>query len=230
MRSCTMERSGVSNNILSGKTYILSHVCLGVCSCDTCLYGNSSRNKERDIFSRQEVIPIFGYNLCYDVIGSPYIQSLFCYPRRLHEAGWASGDHGRKEKGAITASGRTPRVLVVDSNGVVCEATSEVVESLGYPATCETESRKALSIFSDNPDEFDLAIIEPRMPELAGVDLAIALRRIRPSFPLLFYAGYLDYPSKQRIEIDCPAPVAIKPMTSHELLEAIEGAFRKSRI
>jgi len=152
----------------------------------------------------------------------------------IHEGcmrpGGASSDHGRKEKGAITASGRTPRILVVDSNKAVCEATSEVVESLGYPATCETESRKALSIFSDNPDEFDLAIIEPRMPELAGVDLAIALRRIRPSFPLLFYAGYLDYPSKQRIEIDCPAPVAIKPMTSHELLEAIEGAFRKSRI
>ena len=30
--------------------------------------------------------------------------------------------------------------------------------------------------WNDNPDEFDLAIIEPRMPEMMGVDLAIALK------------------------------------------------------
>ena len=59
-------------------------------------------------------------------------------------------------------------------------------------AECETDGQSALKIFSDNPDRFDFAVIEPILPDLTGLDLAIRLKAIRPDLPVLFYAGYVD--------------------------------------
>ena len=84
------------------------------------------------------------------------------------------------------------RLLVVDNDELVCAVTTEMLESLGHRADCETDSLNALKVFSENPDEFDLAIIEPVLPDLMGLDLAIRFRHIRPGFPVLFYAGYVD--------------------------------------
>ena len=92
------------------------------------------------------------------------------------------------------------RILVVDSDEPVCAATAEMLEFLGYHADCETDSLHALKIFSDNPDQFDLAVIEPMLPDLPGLDLAVRFRHIRPDLPVLFYAGYVDVSLSHRID------------------------------
>lgn len=114
------------------------------------------------------------------------------------------------------------RVLVVDNDEPVCTATSEMLESLGYRADCETDSLNALKVFSENPDEFDLAIIEPVLPDLMGLDLAIRFRYIRPGFPILFYAGYVDASLSRRIEADRFGHVALKPFRLNELAETVK--------
>lgn len=43
------------------------------------------------------------------------------------------------------------RILVVDNNEPVCEATAEMLESLGYRADCQTDSLRALEVFSRTP-------------------------------------------------------------------------------
>jgi len=114
------------------------------------------------------------------------------------------------------------RVLVVDNDEPVCTATSEMLESLGYRADCETDSLNALKVFSENPDEFDLAIIEPVLPDLMGLDLAIRFRHIRPGFPILFYAGHVDASLSRRIEADRFGHVALKPFRLNELAETVK--------
>jgi CheY-like chemotaxis protein len=115
------------------------------------------------------------------------------------------------------------RVLVVDNNEPVCAVTATMLESLGHRADCETDSLNALKIFSEDPGKFDLAIIEPMLPDLAGLDLAIHFRQIRPGFPVLFYAGYIDVSLSRRIEADGLGPVAFKPFTMSELAAAIKN-------
>jgi CheY-like chemotaxis protein len=114
------------------------------------------------------------------------------------------------------------RILVVDNDEPVCEATSGMLESLGYHADCETDSLNALKIFSENPDQFDLAIIEPLLPDLTGLDLAIRFRHIRPDLPVLFYAGYADEALSHRIEADRLGRVASKPFRLKELAAMIK--------
>ena len=111
--------------------------------------------------------------------------------------------------------------MVVDNDEPVCTATVEMLEHLGYEADCETDGLSALKVFSDSPDRFDLAIIEPILPGVAGLDLAIRLRRIRPDLPVLFYAGYVDASLSHRIEADRFGRVSSKPFRLNELAAAI---------
>ena len=130
--------------------------------------------------------------------------------------------------GIVTVSRRTLHVLVVDNDDLACAATTGVLQSLGYRADGERGSLRALRVFSEDPDKFDLAVIEPVMPDIMGLELAVRFRRIRPGFPVIFYGGYVDEPSARRIETGGFGPVIFKPLVSVELNRKIEHALRVS--
>lgn len=113
------------------------------------------------------------------------------------------------------------RVLVVDCDEPLCAVTANMLESLGHHAKRETDSLSALRLFSESPYEFDLAIVEPVMPDLMGLDLAVRLRRIRPGFPVLFYAGYAEESLCSPMETIGLGRVAFKPFMLNELAAAI---------
>jgi CheY-like chemotaxis protein len=128
-----------------------------------------------------------------------------------------------KGNGGIMSPVPPLRVLVVDNNEPVCAVTADMLESLGHRADCETDSLNALKIFSEDPGKFDLAIIEPLLPNLTGLDLAIRFRDIRPGFPVMFYAGYVEESLSSRIAAGGLGPVAFKPFTISELAAAIKN-------
>ena len=130
----------------------------------------------------------------------------------------------------MTSSHLPPRVLVVDNDEPVCTATAEMLESLGYQADCETDSRSALTVFAENPDKFALAIIEPVLPDIMGLDLAIRLRHIRPDLPVLFYAGYADESLSRRIGAGGLGEVALKPLRLSELAAALKDRLPPSLV
>jgi len=130
----------------------------------------------------------------------------------------------------MTSSHLPPRVLVVDNDEPVCTATAEMLESLGYQADCETDSRSALKVFAENPDKFALAIIEPVLPDIMGLDLAIRLRHIRPDLPVLFYAGYADESLSRRIGAGGLGEVALKPFRLSELAAAVKDRLPPSLV
>jgi two-component system cell cycle response regulator CpdR len=120
------------------------------------------------------------------------------------------------------ASKQTLHILLVENESFVMEVTTLVLERLGYIVHGETNGLEALSTFSDNPDTFDLAIIEPLMPRMGGLEFAIRLRRIRNDLPVLFYAGYLDPSLEQEISKSGVGQTIFKPLYSRELSEAIQ--------
>lgn len=126
------------------------------------------------------------------------------------------------------ASGRAPHILVVDCDKDMLESTTAMLERLGYSTRGETQSATALRAFSDDPDRFDLAIVEPVMPELMGVELALRFRRIRRGFPVMLYSGYVDPPLAETIETAGLGRAVPKPLSMRELGEAIREAVQLS--
>ena len=126
--------------------------------------------------------------------------------------------------------------MVVDNGENVAETTAAMLEQLGYGAQAEVESLAGLRAFSDEPERFDLAIIEPAMPELfprsarknsplapelTGLELAVRFRRIKHGLPVLFCAKNMEPALAEEIKAaGFPEPV-LKPLTSRELDEMI---------
>jgi CheY-like chemotaxis protein len=123
-------------------------------------------------------------------------------------------------------SGERLRVLVVEDNGDAFNATTAMLERLGHSVRGETQSLEALRAFSEDPDRFDLAILDSVKDGLTGLELAKRFRRIRPGFPVVLYTEYLDRSSAEEIDAAGVAWGAIlKPPTSEDLEEVIKEAL-----
>jgi len=151
------------------------------------------------------------------------------------------------EKRVIIASGRKFHVLVVDNGEDMVTTTTAMLERLGYSAQAETASLAGLRTFSQDPDKFDLAIVEPAMPgqtgpelavpgsmrrgspvtpELTGLELAVRFRRIRQGFPVLLYTGYIEPSLAEEIRAAGLGEAILKPLGLKELEEAVREGLR----
>jgi CheY-like chemotaxis protein len=127
------------------------------------------------------------------------------------------------------ASPQRRHILFVEDDADTFSATIAMLERLGYSVRAETEGLKALQTFSEEPDQFDLALLDHGMADLTGLELAQRFRSIRPGFPVVIYTGYFETPSTQQIEAaGIGGRVIIKPATMKELADALQEALRES--
>jgi DNA-binding NtrC family response regulator len=122
------------------------------------------------------------------------------------------------------ASGLQQHIFLVEKDEDTLSATTAMLEHLGYGVRSETDSLKALRTFSEGPDAYDLAILEPWMPQLSGLELCARFRRIRPGFPVVVYAAYLDTAEQLEAEGIC-GRVMLKPATMKEMADAVREAL-----
>jgi signal transduction histidine kinase len=88
----------------------------------------------------------------------------------------------------VHASGR---LLVVDDDPPVREATAATLRCLGYTVVEAASAPAALNLI--DRDRFDLLLIDFAMPGMNGAELAARARQRRPGQPILFVTGYADF-------------------------------------
>ncbi len=89
----------------------------------------------------------------------------------------------------------TPRrqcVLLVDDEEDSREATSMVLEHMGYFVDVAIDAEDALHQF--RPERHSLVITDNRMPGRSGVELSRELRQIAPQIPIIMYTGLAPEP------------------------------------
>jgi CheY-like chemotaxis protein len=82
------------------------------------------------------------------------------------------------------------RILFVDDEKDLTDATTGILTYLGYRVTATTSSLEALALFRSQPDAFDLVITDQTMPEMTGMQLAGELLGVRPDLPIILCTGY----------------------------------------
>ncbi len=81
-------------------------------------------------------------------------------------------------------------ILVVDDEEVLAKLIGEVLGSYGYRVTVFGDSRQALENFRAAPATFDALVSDQTMPGLTGIELAKAVRSLRPGLPIILLTGY----------------------------------------
>jgi signal transduction histidine kinase len=88
------------------------------------------------------------------------------------------------------SSGRE-RILLVEDNGELREATGGILAAYGYRVTAVESGEAALEAI-DRGVALDLVVSDVVMPGLSGKDVLDRIRERRPDLPVLFMSGYTD--------------------------------------
>ncbi|MDX2495874.1 MAG: ATP-binding protein [Desulfuromusa sp.] len=98
-------------------------------------------------------------------------------------------DSDNEDVAAVKIVSGQGRILFVDDEVDYVAGMKRGLERLGYLVTAETDCRKTLELFGENPDAFDLLITDQTMPHMTGVTLAQEILKIRPDLPIVLCSG-----------------------------------------
>jgi CheY-like chemotaxis protein len=116
---------------------------------------------------------------------------------------------------------KLPSVFIVDDEQIIAETLTLILQRNGFTARFFTDPLEALAAArSETPD---LILSDVMMPELSGVDLAIAIERDCPDCKIMLFSGHaetVDLLSKAR-ERGYDFNLLAKPLHPAELLRRI---------
>ena len=133
---------------------------------------------------------------------------------------------GAEESPAASLSDLPPRplhrrtVLVVDDDPLVLASMASMLEDLGHAAVEASSGRQALEILRAAA-KVDLVLADYAMPEMTGLQLAVEVRQLRPSLPMLIASGYADRADL----VDSDVPLLAKPFEQAVLATRIEDCL-----
>lgn len=131
-------------------------------------------------------------------------------------------DDGRPAVPEVEAAGQ--RILLVDDETYLLSVTSRLLGKLGYHVQAFDDPLEGLRAFEAAPEDFDLVFVDATMPKMNGIELAEAVRKIRP-VRVVLASGNLDERIKQgarEVGID---HVIQKPFRMAELGDLLGKAF-----
>lgn len=113
------------------------------------------------------------------------------------------------------------RILFVDDERPLVDLGKEMLESLGYSVSVNTNSLEALETFRAQPDAFDLVITDMTMPGLTGKELAKELMSIRSDIPIILCTGFSDLINEKQAEEIGIREFIMKPYVIASLAQTI---------
>jgi PAS domain S-box-containing protein len=113
------------------------------------------------------------------------------------------------------------RILIIDDEDALVEAEKAVLEHLGYRVMGETDSLRALDLFREHPDRFDLVMTDYMMPHMTGIELAREVIAIRPDVPVILCTGFSDTITVDSSKTAGIRAVLMKPATRQEIAETV---------
>lgn len=79
------------------------------------------------------------------------------------------------------------RILCIDDNDDTCFMLFSLFQPHGYETTTASSIAEALQLARS--EEFDLYILDSRLPDGSGIDLCQQLRELAPTTPIIIYSG-----------------------------------------
>ncbi len=123
-------------------------------------------------------------------------------------------------------SGKRGRILVVDDDVVLVKTLKKALSQLGHRVTSESDSQKALEIFSQGPEGYDLIITDQVMPRMSGVELAQEILSIRPEIPIILCSGHSEAVSQEQVGAAGISKCVSKPISMVQLERVVNEVLR----
>jgi CheY-like chemotaxis protein len=115
-------------------------------------------------------------------------------------------------------------VLVAEDTAPVRRFLRRVLEMEGYRVNEASDGVEALALFTTKGH--DVVVVDIRMPNMDGHELARELRKRSASVPILFVSGYDAYLEGEGEGL--PGPVLAKPFLPEQLVASVRRLLSDS--
>lgn len=123
--------------------------------------------------------------------------------------------------------GGSEKLLLIDDEEDLIYAGQRILKSLGYEVTATTSSIEALSMFSFEPESFDLVITDQTMPHMTGNELAKEMLRIKPDIPIILCTGFSEIISAEKAKSIGIEEFILKPINIKNLAMLLRKVLDK---
>jgi PAS domain S-box-containing protein len=113
------------------------------------------------------------------------------------------------------------RILLVDDDESVARIEQMTLERLGYRVTTLHDAVEALDLFRADPGAFDVILTDMSMPRMTGDRLAVEIKKIRPSVPIIICTGFSERVDEQKAAEMGVDGYLMKPLIRAEIARAI---------
>lgn len=113
-------------------------------------------------------------------------------------------------------------ILVVDDEPSVMQMIREVLAHQGYQVTGVTESHAALTLFSKDPEQFDMVVTDQTMPGITGAEMAQTMLILKPNLPIILCTGYSEHIDEKGSQMMGISTFLHKPLDQVRFLSLVE--------
>jgi CheY-like chemotaxis protein len=93
----------------------------------------------------------------------------------------------------------TQSILLIDDNQDLLSLLQLCLQRLGFQVLIANSGPKALAIMAR--EQVDVVVVDYKMPDMDGGQVAQEIRRVTPSMPILMYSGALEEPPNRVLEL-----------------------------
>jgi RNA polymerase sigma factor (sigma-70 family) len=120
-------------------------------------------------------------------------------------------------------------VHIVDDNLSFLTAMERHLEHAGYEVAVYASAQALLDRLPSDDSVPGCILLDVRIPGIDGLALQKRLKELGSTLPIIFVSGHVDIPVTVRALKDGAEDFLTKPVTSDDLLTAIERAFARRR-
>lgn len=116
-------------------------------------------------------------------------------------------------------------VLFADDEAAIRTVGKKILEKMGLSVLTAPDGKEAVSIFNENRDQLDLAIIDLTMPFMDGAAVFAEIRKQMPDLPVIIISGYTEYEIKSQFTGKNVTGFIQKPFSTREMTEKVSEAL-----
>jgi CheY-like chemotaxis protein len=118
-------------------------------------------------------------------------------------------------------------LLFVDDEAPLVYLATRTLEERGYRVSGCGNAADALAAFKRDPNAFDLVITDLSMRGMSGLELARALKGLRPELPVILATGFIDDELRGKAAAAGVCELLYKPGTIEEFSDLVDRAAKK---
>lgn len=119
------------------------------------------------------------------------------------------------------------RILVIDDELTVCKSCDKILAEDGYAVISAQGGWKGLE--RARKENFDLALVDLKMPDINGMEVVETLKREYPDMPVIIMTGYSSVESAVTGMKLGAADYIPKPFTPDEMSVAVKKALQQQQ-